>query len=66
MRISLQGCWDHWVNTTGVSEHMHFSLFKIEQTGAPGWLSRLSVQLLISAQVMIPRSWDQASQQALH
>ena len=28
--------------------------------GAPGWLSRLSVLLLISAQVMISGSWDQA------
>ena len=28
--------------------------------GAPGWLSCLSGQLLISAQVMISGSWDQA------
>ena len=33
--------------------------------GAPGWLSRLSVRLLISAQVMIPGSWDRAPHQAL-
>ena len=26
----------------------------------PGWLSRLGCQLLISAQVMISGSWDQA------
>ena len=26
-----------------------------DETGAPGWLSRLSVKLLISAQVMISR-----------
>ena len=26
--------------------------------GAPGWLSQLSIQLLISAQVMISHSWD--------
>ena len=28
--------------------------------GAPGWFSQPSVQLLISAQVMIPGSWDRA------
>ena len=30
----------------------------------PGWLSRLSIQLLISAQVMIPGSWDEAQRWA--
>ena len=29
-------------------------------SGVPGWLSRLNVWLLVSAQVMIPRSWHQA------
>ena len=32
----------------------------------PGWLSKLSVQLFILAQVMISESWDQAQCQALH
>ena len=29
-------------------------------TGVPGWLSQLSIRLLISAQVMIPGLWDQS------
>ena len=33
--------------------------------GAPGWLSWLSVWLLISAQVMISGSWDRAPHRAL-
>ena len=33
-------------------------------TGAPGWLNQLSIQLLISAQVMISGSWDQAQRRA--
>ena len=33
--------------------------------GAPGWLSRLSVQLLISAQVLISQLWDRAPHVAL-
>ena len=45
----------------------HRSLCQIETyvTGAPGWLSQLSVWLLISAQVMIPGSWVRAPHQAL-
>ena len=31
---------------------------KISSFGAPGWLSRLGIRLLISAQVMISGSWD--------
>ena len=38
---------------------------KLNHFGAPGWLSRLSARLLISAQVMIPWSWDQAPPRAL-
>lgn len=34
--------------------------------GAPGWLSLLSIWLLILAQVMILESWDRAPHQALH
>ena len=34
--------------------------------GAPVWLSKLSIPLLIWAQVMIPRLWDQAPHWALH
>ena len=30
----------------------------IKILGVPGWFSRLSTQFLISAQVMIPGSWD--------
>ena len=33
--------------------------------GAPGWLSQLSSQLLVSAQVMISQSWDRAPHRAL-
>ena len=34
---------------------------KIAPLGVPGWLSQLSVQLLIVAQVMIRGVWDGAS-----
>ena len=34
-------------------------------TGAPGWLHRLAVRLLISAQVMVSGSWDWAPSWAL-
>ena len=37
-----------------------YYLFKNLSFGVPGWLSLLSVGLLISAQVMISGSWDQA------
>ena len=30
-------------------------------SGAPGWLSQVSIQILILAQVMISGSWDEAS-----
>ena len=55
-----------------VSSHqleLHSETFRVEVTccllkswggGAPGWFSWLSIQLLISAQVMIPGLWDQA------
>ena len=39
---------------------------KRSRPGTPGWLSWLNVQLLISAQVVIPESWDQALGWALH
>ena len=45
---------------------MRVEHFKTRQIGEPGWLSRLSVLLLISAQVVIPRWWDRALHQALH
>ena len=35
-------------------------LLKNKWVGAPGWLSWLSIQLLISVQVMISPSWDGA------
>ena len=38
---------------------------KEEERGAPGWLSQLSIQLLVLAQVMISRSRDGA-QVGLH
>ena len=38
---------------------MHMEI-KTDIHGAPRWLSRLGVQLLISAQVLIPGSGDQA------
>ena len=38
---------------------------KMEQTGAPRWLSWLSIRLLILAQVMISRLWDWALHWAL-
>ena len=34
---------------------------KLKTFGATGWLSQLSVQLLILAQVMLSTSWDQAN-----
>ena len=40
--------------------------YKMLSIGAPGWLSWFSVQLLISAQVMISGAWDQAPCQAPH
>jgi len=36
---------------------------KLASPGVPGWLSRLSVQLLISARVVISGSWDPAPHQ---
>ena len=33
---------------------------RMESARALGWLSRLSVRLLISAQAMVPGSWDRA------
>ena len=38
---------------------------ELSSLGAPGWLSQLSGQLLISAQVMISGSWDGAPRGAL-
>ena len=37
----------------------------VEEMGT-GWLSQLSVQLLVLAQVMVLWSWDEASCWALH
>ena len=43
------------------------SEIQIENTGVPGWLSRLSGRLLVSAQVMIsPVSWVGAPHRAPH
>ena len=42
------------------SQHFLLQLF----VGMPGWLSWLSIQLFILAQVMIPESWDQAPHRA--
>ena len=57
---SLSGHYDHF--------HLIPKETKTEVTevGAPEWLSWSSVQLLISAQVTIPGSWDQALHQALY
>ena len=38
-----------------------FLFFLKNHTGVPGWLSRLSAQLLISTHVMTSGSWDQSS-----
>lgn len=35
-------------------------MFKNPKDGVPGWLSRLSIQLLVSPQVVISGSWDGA------
>ena len=40
------------------SETTHWITLKLRTLRVPGWLSELSVQLLISAQVMVSRSWD--------
>ena len=31
---------------------------RVRAYGAPGWLNQLSIQLLVSAQVVISGSWD--------
>ena len=43
----------------------HISLKKKKYIGVPGWLSQLSIWLLILAQVMISESWDWALSQTL-
>ena len=45
---------------------MSIVIFKNSFIGAPGWLNWLSIQLLISSQVMIPGSWHQTPCLALH
>ena len=47
--------WQIWLHET----------WKLQFYGEPGWLSQLSIWLLISPQVMIPGLWDQAPRQAL-
>ena len=54
-----------WVSAVTFCCRPSFPLFNSRFPGTPGWLSQLSVRLLISAQVMIPGSWDQAPRQAL-
>ena len=44
----------------GVSSFTELQSLKSISSGEPGWLSRLGVRLLISAQVMIPGPWDGA------
>ena len=43
-----------WANKYEVLGLIHIATYP----GTPGWLSQLSVQILISAQVMIPGLWD--------
>ena len=38
-------------------QRLKINFSKLFYLRAPGWLSQLSLQLLISAQVMIPESW---------
>ena len=54
--------------STSMSEILTFIMFlsNLLFGGVPGWPSRLSIQLLISAQVMIPGSRDRAPCWALH
>ena len=56
-----------WVETVVSSTPVTIYLWIENQCEreAPGWLRQLSVQLLISAQVMIPGSWDRAPHQVL-
>ena len=42
------------------------SEYNYDKVGAPEWLSRLSIRLLVPAQVIIPGSWDRAPRRALH
>ena len=51
-------------NTAPISNKGSF--LKKNSLGTHGWLSQLSIRLLISAQVMIPGSWDGALHLAQH
>ena len=53
-------------NGVGSHSDVLFGRKKGSRLGAPGWLSWVSVQLLILAQVMISGSCDRALHQALH
>ena len=53
-------------NTEMSQENLpYYRVLRRHKSGAPGGLSRLSVRLLISAQVVIPGSWDRAPCPAL-
>ena len=58
--------WIMWQSSLSTPWSDSIQHYKIWHSGAPGWLSGLSVQLLISAQVMIPGLWDWAPCWALH
>ena len=45
--------------TMWLKPYINLVFKKMYNSGVPGWLSRLSIWLLISAQVMISGSWDQ-------
>ena len=50
-----------------LKENQDFALFfNFDLWGAPEWRSQSSVRLLVSAQVMISGSWDQALHGAPH
>ena len=52
-------------NSKGCGVNLGFFFFKWEILGMPGWLSQLSIQLLILAQVMISELRDGALVSAL-
>ena len=56
-------CGEQFISSALPHKGLHDDI-KVRLLGAPGWLSWLSAWLLISAQVIIPGSWDRALSQA--
>ena len=54
------------VSDKGLVSRTYKESLKFYNKRVPGWLSQLSIQLLISAQVMTTKLWDEAPCWALH